>query len=201
MGNRPDCAYFLLLGLCLAVFLLAVGGILTFNLTFGSSIHKQSNHFPHNQSESSHQQEKQIKTVSSPGSNFTDGETQSGQISGWNPLRDEQPSNETPGGTGNKYETLDSSLLSKGGVGESKKYVLAIIGPLCLLMGTGILVLLGVLALKYDCDHEPEPDIAFLRLKSELSLNFDPEKNNYELMRRLPISEPQQSSSSGSNMN
>jgi len=65
-------------------------------------------------------------------------------------------------------------------------------------MGTVTLLLLGGFALKYDCDHEPEPDIAFLRLKSELSLNFDPEKNNYELMRRLanPIKAEQCTSAS-----
>lgn len=59
---------------------------------------------------------------------------------------------------------------------------LAIIGPLCLLMGIIVTLVVGVFALKYDCDHEPEPNIAFLRLRSEMSLNFDPSKNNYELL-------------------
>lgn len=59
---------------------------------------------------------------------------------------------------------------------------LAIIGPLCLLMGIIVTLIVGVFALKYDCDHEPEPNIAFLRLRSEMSLNFDPSKNNYELL-------------------
>lgn len=61
--------------------------------------------------------------------------------------------------------------------------ILAIIGPLCILLGVVLTLFVGVLALKYDCDKEPEPNISFLRLRSEMSLNFDPDKNNYELLR------------------
>jgi len=60
--------------------------------------------------------------------------------------------------------------------------VLAILGPICLFIGIMVTLVIGVLALKYDCDHEPEPNIAFLRLRSEMALNLDPTKNDYELL-------------------
>lgn len=91
-----------------------------------------------------------------------------------------------------------SSVTHHGGNNSSgyeyqakQSLALAIIGPLCLLMGIIVTLIVGVFALKYDCDHEPEPNIAFLRLRSEMSLNFDPSKNNYELLM------PASSSSAG----
>jgi len=61
-----------------------------------------------------------------------------------------------------------------------------VLGPSCLIIGSLILLTVSVYAVRYKCDHEPEePNIAFLRLASEMSLNWDPERNKYALMRNL----------------
>ncbi|OXA56135.1 uncharacterized protein LOC110848930 [Folsomia candida] len=259
--NRPDIAVYTLFGFCLACFLLVIGSILTFNLTFNSYSDDQHKQHPHSPQQFHHYpissiqvenqqnhvekkqpsqenggQEKKMSPSSSQGSNNKQagGESQSGQ----SPLLQEKNSqqqqrgnsshngNETPGGSSfadfphvmepqteaneNKIivnsssshngssSNSDGALTPRGTRNNKGSVVLAVIGPSCLLMGFLLIVIIVVVALKYDCDHEPEPEIAFLRLRSELSLNFDPDKNNYELLRRVPTtSQGDQQQSSG----
>lgn len=317
-GNRPDCAYFLLLGLCGAAFLLTIGGILTYIAFNPGSVdsrpHSPLSHIPHfhhhrkhhdrteghyfGHLEQHHEELKQHSvhdqhqgshhsassthnnmhttitptekmstpltipqpTVSSIESNETkkNGESGDGTTENWttpgnhletshlnetgnkkeenssitssstqqqqskNPQKElnETGHNEHFGLTHHNYNKSNSShhhhpLLdpssssshhlnqqqmhphpglvssvthhegnnSNGYEFQAKQSLaLAIIGPLCLLMGIIVTLIVGVFALKYDCDHEPEPNIAFLRLRSEMSLNFDASKNNYELL-------------------
>jgi hypothetical protein len=275
MGNRPDCAYFLLLGLCGAAFLLTIGGILTYIAFNPGSIdthphsalshiphfhhhtkhHSVSNnnnmnnnhenpqhhhYYPHGQQQSQQQKDHhQINptppTTSTSTNNATlSNSSSSDKTTGTIPreshvgkqheLNEQQQhhqnmNNEKPLGETSKKNRSDdtqgehhhgqvqhqhhSVAESSGGSSSHKlssstsaaaaqaayeakakqSLALAIIGPLCLLMGIIVTLIVGILALKYDCDHEPEPNIAFLRLRSEMSLNFDPDKNNYELLR------------------
>jgi hypothetical protein len=90
-------------------------------------------------------------------------------------------------GIGVKPTTSPSpQVLQNEEILEEQILAFEIIGPMLIGFGLFLGAILGALALKYDCDHEPEPNIAFLRLKSELSLiSFDPEKygaGKYELM-------------------
>jgi len=164
MGNRPDCAYFLLLGLCLASFLLAIGGVLTYHLALSSNNTVTSSPTSHSASHSSTSNKDDLVKVDT---NLT-------------PKELESPGKET---LGKHHENLVYDDKN-----QSSLLWMWIMGPLCLLLGSIGLLTVSYFALKYDCDYEPEePNVAFLRLKSELSLNFDPAKGStYELMRRLP---------------
>jgi len=312
-GNRPDCAYFLLLGLCGAAFLLTIGGILTYIAFNPSSIdtrpHSPLSHIPHfhhhwkhhdrteghyfghfeqhiyhhdemRQQQHHHQPQQHSNehnntrnsssnTNSSTGSGvpvavpttltpptMSTRRTESGGSGGAEPASTLSGENGTTPGSHlhtthlssddkeNKTEANSSAahdhdhpphqrdhlgtttpiknnsshryhhpLLESNSNHHQKQHphpglvssathhhhegnttnangeyqakeslALAIIGGLCLTCGVLVTIVVGVFALKYDCDHEPEPNIAFLRLRSEMSLNFDPSKNNYELL-------------------
>jgi len=229
-GNRPDCAYFLLLGLCGAAFLLTIGGILTYIAFNPGSIdshphsalshiphfHHHSNinnkhhettqhhHFyPHGQeaaaSSSNHNNNKQDphhqnthhnhpvsknESHHSPVQHENDHDKQ--HIVHTSESSKKNKTNEHHNSNTQTHNANNANAAAAEAAYEAKakqSLALAIIGPLCLLMGIIVTLIVGILALKYDCDHEPEPNIAFLRLRSEMSLNFDADKNNYELLR------------------
>lgn len=129
-GNRPDCAYFLLLGLAVAAFFVAMGGVCSYVAYWPDALLSHQNHH-----------------------------------------RGILPTTDTIHESPEEGENI------------RERAALGVVGPLCLAVGFLILVIVSVTACKYKCDHEPEePNIAFLRLASEMSLNFDPERNKYELM-------------------
>lgn len=258
MGNKPDCAYFLLLGLCGAAFLLTIGGILTyvaFNPGMDGHPHSAMSHIPHfhhhshhlnphhqaqnyhhfNPSEAHHNTNIHPHSQNHNNSfvhvshNVTVNQTlassstlmnlsthDSTTMAGSTNTTDPNPSKElnsspstsppiiprpvastTPASAHNSnmrhdkvqhqlHPVSNSSAAAIQAAFDAKakqSLVLAIIGPLCLLMGIIVTLIVGVLALKYPCDEVVEPNISFLRLRSEMSLNFDPDKNNYELLR------------------
>lgn len=157
-NNKPDCAYFLLLGLCGAVFLLTIGGILTYVAfnpgSFEGHPHSALSHIPHFHHHL-HQQPH-------PHPNITAEHHFYYQF---------------------HHRVLNASLAAALESKARQSLILAIIGPLCILFGIVVSLIVGILALKYDCERDPEPNISFLRLRSEMSLNYDLEKNNYELCR------------------
>ena len=134
-GNRPDCAYYLMLALCGAAVFTALGGIFTYmgywpdlafhqEATLSHSNHSATSSFPNHH------------------------------------------------------------IVKVNGTSVQ---VYSIVGPLCLLIGLIITMTIGVLAIKYDCEHEPEDaKVAIMRLASEVSLNLSTngmDTSKYEMIR------------------
>lgn len=132
-GNRPDCAYYLLLALCVAAVFTALGGIFTY---MGYWPEIAFHHPP--------------ATMLIPDSDHP------------NP---------------NYHMKVSGTSIE----------VYSIVGPLCLFIGLVITMTIGVLAIKYDCEHEPEDaKVAIMRLASEVSLNLSAngtDTSKYEMIR------------------
>jgi hypothetical protein len=167
-GNRPDCAYFLLLGLSLAAFFLTIGGIFTYVGYWPEQALHRSHH-AHDESAELHKHLPAPAPESSSLKKLEDMPNLPSNYTNESKLDDVEKKNEDNSNSNNSNTRAQNLTLS-------------ILGPFCVILGSTVLLTVVFYALKFDCDHEPEPNIAFLRLRSELSLNFDPERNKYELM-------------------
>lgn len=188
LGNRPDMAYFLLLGLCGAAFLLTIGGILTYVAFNPGAIdghpHSALSHIPHfhhhtyshhpnthhpnpgYHHETHHPQHHDLTMT-----NYThpSAETKVMNSSGLVTNSSKSINTTTPkSDTTTQFPDLGKAHYSQShpiqthilsnssaeAAYEAKakqSLILAIIGPLCLLVGIIVAIIVGVLALKYDC--------------------------------------------------
>jgi len=163
-GNRPDCAFFLLLGVALAAFFLAMGGVCVYVAYWPE---EALSHYYHHQKAPPRRHRPYL--LLGDKDMTVDVQTPGQDLEQVMSLFD----------TEKVSEEKDQGSDGVGGNGTMK-----VLGPSCLVIGSLILLTVSVYAVRYKCDHEPEePNIAFLRLASEMSLNWDPERNKYELMR------------------